>query len=230
MYVPMVKEQRQMYQSIVDGELAKLLESATGNKSTLNNVMMQLRKCALHPYLHYEPHDVSGEHGATTEALVTSSGKLQVLDQMLRKLKKDGHKVLVFSQFTTMLDIIEDYLTLLRPGMKFCRIDGSTKLSDRREQMDEFNDPDNHEKFVFLLSTRAGGVGINLAAAGMYALKILSIIEYFHVCVFVHFYVYVRICICICMCICICICICTSMCICICMFMFMYMDMYTCEV
>mmetsp|Transcript_22992 Transcript_22992/g.29369 ORF Transcript_22992/g.29369 Transcript_22992/m.29369 type:complete len:699 (+) Transcript_22992:194-2290(+) len=161
-YTPMTEMQKGMYESIVNGELAKLLEAATGNKSALNNIMMQLRKCSLHPYLHYEPTNESGNH-ITDESLVEASGKLKLLDQMLADFKKNGHKVLIFSQFTTMLDIIQDYLSMLRSQYKFCRIDGGTALESRKQQMHDFNNDPEH--FVFLLSTRAGGVGINLVSA-----------------------------------------------------------------
>lgn len=162
MYVPMKKEQKEMYDSIVSGELSKILEAATGNKTQLNNVMMQLRKCSLHPYLHFEPNDASGNL-STDQRIIDVSGKLSVLDKMLSHFQKNGHKTLVFSQFTSMLDIIEDYLVELRPQYKHCRIDGTVSLDSRKSQMHSFNtDPD---LLCFLLSTRAGGVGINLTAA-----------------------------------------------------------------
>lgn len=85
-----------------------------------------------------------------------------LLDRLLRRLFDEGHKVLVFSQFTTQLDILEDYSRELR-GWKVCRIDGSVPQESRRRQIDDFNaDPDHR---LFLLSTRAGGQGINLASA-----------------------------------------------------------------
>ena len=82
------------------------------------------------------------------------SGKLVLLDKMLKNLFANGHKVLIFSQFTMMLDIIEDYF---REGWRkrSCRIDGSVKFEERQEQINGFNDPES-EKSVFLLSTRAG--------------------------------------------------------------------------
>merc|ERR1712232_966905 len=139
-----------------------MLQDATGNKTQLNNIMMQLRKCCNHPYLHFEPTNSAGQF-VTDESLVEASGKLKLLDQMLKYMNENDHKVLIFSQFTTMLDIIQDYLTVLRPKYKFCRIDGGTSLDERKQQMKEFNN--NPDYFCFLLSTRAGGVGINLMAA-----------------------------------------------------------------
>lgn len=96
------------------------------------------------------------------ETLVTSSGKMLLLDRLLPSLFKRGHKVLIFSQFKTQLDILEDYARDLRKW-NVCRIDGSVAQDDRRQQIKEFNT--NPEYMLFLLSTRAGGQGINLASA-----------------------------------------------------------------
>jgi DNA helicase INO80 len=92
---------------------------------------------------------------------VTDSGKLAMLDRLLRELKEGGHRVLLYFQMTRMIDLMEEYLTYR--GYKFCRLDGSTKLEDRRDTVAAFQS--NPEIFVFLLSTRAGGLGINLVAA-----------------------------------------------------------------
>ena len=85
-----------------------------------------------------------------------------MLDKLLRRLKEKGSRVLIFSQMTRLLDILEDYLTYR--DYNYCRIDGSTSAEEREESMDAFNAP-NSELFCFLLSTRAGGLGINLATA-----------------------------------------------------------------
>ncbi|XP_071478884.1 lymphoid-specific helicase-like [Diadema antillarum] len=127
----------------------------------LQNVMMQLRKCCSHPYLLEYPLDPATGDYRMDEELVTSSGKMLVVDRLLPALRKRGHKVLIFSQMTKMLDIIEDYCHLRK--FKYCRLDGSTAIEDRQERMKEFNS--NPEMFLFLLSTRAGGLGINLTAA-----------------------------------------------------------------
>jgi DNA helicase INO80 len=92
---------------------------------------------------------------------VTDSGKLATLDRLLRELKEGNHRVLLYFQMTRMIDLMEEYLTYR--GYKFCRLDGSTKLEDRRDTVAAFQS--NPEIFVFLLSTRAGGLGINLVAA-----------------------------------------------------------------
>ncbi|KAM3957558.1 SWI/SNF-related, matrix-associated actin-dependent regulator of chromatin, subfamily a, containing DEAD/H box 1 [Aphomia sociella] len=94
------------------------------------------------------------------EHLILDSGKFQKLDEMLPRLKADGHRVLVFSQFTMMLDVLEPYLAARR--YRYLRLDGSTAVNDRQELIDQYNEEDI---FVFLLSTRAGGLGINLTAA-----------------------------------------------------------------
>lgn len=123
------------------------------------NILMELRKCCNHPYLFEGIEDPTldpmGEH------LIQASGKLSVLDKLLKKLF-GGHQVLIFSQFTSMLDILEDYMRLR--GYEYCRIDGNTFIEDRETQIEEFTAPDS-TKFVFLLSTRAGGLGINLYTA-----------------------------------------------------------------
>ncbi|XP_070379390.1 lymphoid-specific helicase-like isoform X2 [Dermacentor albipictus] len=123
------------------------------------NPLMDLRKVCNHPYLFRglceEDDGTNGEH------LVQACGKLRLLDCMLRELKRRGHKVLIFSQMCRVLDILEDYCVMRR--FKFCRLDGTTRVEDRQEQMKLFNE--NPDYFVFLLSTRAGGLGINLTGA-----------------------------------------------------------------
>ncbi|XP_009887137.1 PREDICTED: lymphoid-specific helicase [Charadrius vociferus] len=127
----------------------------------LQNIMMLLRKCCNHPYLIEYPLDPATQQFKVDEDLVKNSGKFLLLDRMLPELKKRGHKVLLFSQMTMMLDILMDYCYLR--DFKFSRLDGSMSYSEREENMHQFNtDP---EVFVFLVSTRAGGLGINLTAA-----------------------------------------------------------------
>ena len=95
------------------------------------------------------------------EALVTSSSKMVLLDKLLVKLKKESAKVLIFSQMTRMLDIIEDFMTMR--NYSYERLDGSVNRIDRQNAIDRFNVYD--ESFVFLLSTKAGGLGLNLTSA-----------------------------------------------------------------
>ena len=131
-----------------------------GDRSRLLNVVMQLRKCCNHPYLFQgaEP----GPPYTTGEHLVQNSGKMILLERLLVKLQARGSRVLIFSQMTRMLDILEDYC--LFRGYKYCRIDGNTDGITREGMIDDFN-VEGSEKFLFLLSTRAGGLGINLATA-----------------------------------------------------------------
>lgn len=95
------------------------------------------------------------------QELIPQAGKLKELDKLLPQLKTDGHRVLIFSQFTMVLDILEEYLTIR--GHTFLRLDGSTPVTERQTLINEYTqDP---SIFIFLLSTRAGGLGINLTAA-----------------------------------------------------------------
>ena len=128
----------------------------------LLNPIMQLRQCCNSPHNFYYPFDLS-DNTPVDETLVSESGKMLLLDRLLPELIKKGHKVLIFSQFKTQLDLLETYCEELR-NWPTCRIDGSIAQSDRQEQILAFNEPDSETR-IFLLSTRAGGQGINLAAA-----------------------------------------------------------------
>ncbi|KIJ55252.1 hypothetical protein M422DRAFT_41263 [Sphaerobolus stellatus SS14] len=135
------------------------------NNLKLQNTIMQLRKVCSHPFLFDWPEDHE-KFLIVSEELVNASGKMMILDRLLTELIARGHKVLIFSQFTTMLDIIEEWATSFK-SWSTCRIDGQTKPDDRREEMRRFqtgrDDPDAPK--IFLLSTRAGGLGITLTAA-----------------------------------------------------------------
>uniref|UniRef100_A0AAZ3RWE6 Uncharacterized protein n=1 Tax=Oncorhynchus tshawytscha TaxID=74940 RepID=A0AAZ3RWE6_ONCTS len=128
-----------------------------GNKTRLLNILMQLRKCVDHPYLfdgvEPEPFEM-GEH------LIQASGKLCLLDSMLAYLHQGGHHILLFSQMTRMLDILQDYMEYR--GYRYERLDGSVRGEERNLAIKNFSSKD---VFVFLLSTKAGGVGMNLTAA-----------------------------------------------------------------
>lgn len=159
-YVGLSQMQLNWYTKILSRDIDALNSVKGQKKMRLLNIVMQLRKVCNHPYLfdgaEPGPPYVEGEH------LVTVSGKLAVLDKLLRKLKARGNRVLVFCQMTRMLDILEDYCRYR--DFQYCRIDGQTSQNDRDEQMDSYNAPKS-SKFVFLLSTRAGGLGINLQTA-----------------------------------------------------------------
>lgn len=118
------------------------------------------KKIVNHPYLVHCPLDSVGLPKIDDD-LIRSSGKLLVLDAMLAKLKAQGHKVLLFSTMTLILDMIEDYLSLR--DYKYVRLDGQTKIEIRKTNIDDFNN--NKNIFLFLISTRAGGIGLNLASA-----------------------------------------------------------------
>jgi len=122
----------------------------------LNNVLMQLRKVVNHPYL------FRTDQWVADEAFIRASGKFVLLDSMLPKLKAAGHRVLLFSQMTSLIDLLEDFFHLR--GFDYLRLDGSTPAEEREKRMAMFNDASS-PAFVFLLSTRAGGLGLNLATA-----------------------------------------------------------------
>uniref|UniRef100_A0A8H7YAC3 Chromatin remodeling factor mit1 n=1 Tax=Psilocybe cubensis TaxID=181762 RepID=A0A8H7YAC3_PSICU len=168
--VSMAPLQKEIYRSILSHNLSLLnglTQPSSGpgsiQKGRINNVLMQLRKCLQHPYLYdegIEPRNLPAQE--THEKLIDGSGKLRFLKALLPKLKSNGHRVLLFSQFVIALDVVEDFLQ--GEGYKFLRLDGNTKGAVRQKAMDEFNKPDS-EYFIFLLTTRAGGVGINLYTA-----------------------------------------------------------------
>jgi len=155
----MTEWQSSMYADL----LAKQLADSAGKPMRLQNVLMQLRKCCNHPYLFEWPLDASGQEKAD-EILVQASGKMQLLDRILTEVLKNqsGHQVLIFSQMTRMLDILEDYLGWR--GYSFRRLDGTIAAADRMQAMKEFQSSETAID-VFLLSTRAGGLGVNLTRA-----------------------------------------------------------------
>merc|ERR1719313_2330221 len=156
--VGMSEMQRKWYTQVMQKDLDVI--NGSGERSRLLNIVMQLRKCCNHPYLFQgaEP----GPPFTTDMHLIENAGKMVLLDKLLPKLQEKGSRVLVFSQMTRLLDILEDYM--LFRGHQYCRIDGNTSGVVRQEAIDAYN-CECSEKFIFLLSTRAGGLGINLATA-----------------------------------------------------------------
>ncbi|XP_016434842.2 putative ATP-dependent DNA helicase CHR12 [Nicotiana tabacum] len=149
--------QKVYYQQVTDvGRVG--LDSGTGKSKSLQNLTMQLRKCCNHPYLFVG--DTSSYY--RKEEIVRASGKFELLDRLLPKLRRAGHRVLLFSQMTRLMDILEVYLQL--HDFKYLRLDGSTKTEERGTLLKQFNAPDS-PYFMFLLSTRAGGLGLNLQTA-----------------------------------------------------------------
>ena len=167
LYVGMSEMQIKWYKSILEKDI-DAVNGAAGKKESktrLLNIVMQLRKCCNHPYLFdgAEP----GPPYTTDEHLVDNAAKMVMLDKLLRKMEEQGSRVLIFSQMSRVLDILEDY-SVMR-GFQYCRIDGSTAHEDRIAAIDEYN-KEGSEKFVFLLTTRAGGLGINLTSADIVVL------------------------------------------------------------
>ncbi|KAM7127436.1 chromodomain-helicase-DNA-binding protein 1-like [Ciconia maguari] len=156
LYHGMSALQRKYYKAILMKDL-DAFESETGRKVTLQNVLIQLRKCVAHPYLFNgiepEPFEI-GDH------IVEASGKLCLLDKLLSFLYAGGHRVLLFSQMTQLLDILQDYMDYR--GYSYERLDGSVRGEERHLAIKNFG---QQPIFIFLLSTRAGGVGMNLTAA-----------------------------------------------------------------
>lgn len=158
----MSEMQVKWYQKILEKDIDAVNGALVNkeSKTRLLNIVMQLRKCCNHPYLFEgaEP----GPPYTTDEHLVNNAGKMVMLDKLLVRMKKQGSRVLIFSQMSRLLDILEDYCVMR--DFKYCRIDGSTAHEQRISAIDEYNKPGS-EKFVFLLTTRAGGLGINLTSA-----------------------------------------------------------------
>lgn len=127
-----------------------------------NNQLMQLRKICNHPFVYEEVENLINPQAETNDTIWRVAGKFELLDRVLPKFKKTGHRVLLFFQMTQIMDIMEDFLRLR--GMKYMRLDGGTKADDRTYLLNLFNEP-NSEYFCFLLSTRAGGLGLNLQTA-----------------------------------------------------------------
>ncbi|KAJ5567567.1 Peptidase aspartic catalytic [Penicillium sp. DV-2018c] len=167
LYVPMSEMQRKWYQKILEKDI-DAVNGAAGkreSKTRLLNIVMQLRKCCNHPYLFEgaEP----GPPYTTDEHLIFNSGKMAILDKLLKRMRADGSRVLIFSQMSRVLDILEDYCVFR--DYNYCRIDGTTAHEDRIAAIDDYNKPGS-DKFVFLLTTRAGGLGINLTTADIVVL------------------------------------------------------------
>ena len=168
--------QNKFYRDVLSKNFVELNRGVKGRKLGLLNIVIELKKVCNHPFL-FESSGYQGRvvdmsprsmdrarHNAEERkaALIAASGKMIFLDKMLTRLKAEGHRVLIFSQMVRVLNILEDYLKL--KSFPFQRIDGSTPKQKRFQAMDHYNEPGSTD-FVFLLSTRAGGLGINLATA-----------------------------------------------------------------
>ncbi|KAH6905750.1 SNF2 family DNA-dependent ATPase [Coprinopsis sp. MPI-PUGE-AT-0042] len=150
----------------VKADVEKSLTGKKEGKTRLMNIVMQLRKVTCHPYLFdgAEP----GPPYTTDEHLVQNSGgKMVILDKLFGRMKAQGSRVLIFSQMSRVLDILEDYCLFRQ--YKHCQIDGGTAHEDRIAAIDDYN-RNGSDKFIFLLTTRAGGLGINLTTADIVVL------------------------------------------------------------
>ncbi|XP_044477866.1 protein CHROMATIN REMODELING 5-like isoform X2 [Mangifera indica] len=165
--VEMSPLQKQYYKWILERNFHDLNKGVRGNQVSLLNIVVELKKCCNHPFLfesadHGYGGDIGTNDSSKLERIILSSGKLVILDKLLTRLHETKHRVLIFSQMVRMLDILAEYMSYR--GFQFQRLDGSTKADFRQQAMDHFNAPGS-EDFCFLLSTRAGGLGINLATA-----------------------------------------------------------------
>lgn len=188
--VELTTVQKQYYRAIFERNHSFLVQNLKGNIPKLMNIQMELRKCCNHPFLingveTMEMETLEGKIEETAnilsgnarskllfdqqeferrrmeEVLIPSSGKMVLLDKLLPKLRNEGHKVLIFSQMVRMIDVIEEFCEFKKYPCS--RLDGRVSGNDRQKSIDRFNKDPN--AFIFLLSTRAGGVGINLTAA-----------------------------------------------------------------
>lgn len=159
-YKNILAKNPQLLHAIMHSQVQGMAKKEKGN---LNNILMQLRKCLCHPYVFSrEIEEAEPDPQVALQRLIEASGKFKLLNMMLPKLQERGHRVLIFSQFLENLDIVEDFLTGI--GIKYGRLDGRMTAREKMKQVDDFNAPDSTFT-AFLLSTRAGGVGINLATA-----------------------------------------------------------------
>ncbi|XP_064620008.1 chromodomain-helicase-DNA-binding protein 1-like isoform X2 [Lineus longissimus] len=159
--VEMSSIQKTYYKWILTKNYRALTKGVKGSMTSFVNIVMELKKCCNHAYLVRPPTDDS-EQVDNFQNLIKSSGKLILLDKLLLRLRDTGHRVLIFSQMVRMLDILAEYLQFRH--FPFQRLDGSIRSEQRKQALDHFNAEDSAD-FVFLLSTRAGGLGINLATA-----------------------------------------------------------------
>jgi ATP-dependent helicase STH1/SNF2 len=132
------------------------------NSRGLSNMIMQLRKLCNHPFVFDEVENVMNPMSISNDLLWRTAGKFELLDRILPKYQATGHRVLMFFQMTAIMDIMEDYLRYRK--FEYLRLDGTTKSDERSDLLRDFNAPDS-KYFMFLLSTRAGGLGLNLQTA-----------------------------------------------------------------
>lgn len=159
---PMSSLQSTLYRAVTSRSAWALKDPRNLGLRRLNNTIMQLRKICNHPFVFAEVEQQVNPYHINNELLYRVSGKFELLQRILPKFAATGHKLLVFFQMTQIMTIMEDFLNM--QGFKYLRLDGSTKAEDRTDLLRKFNAPDS-PYFIFLLSTRAGGLGLNLQAA-----------------------------------------------------------------
>ncbi|XP_038068457.1 chromodomain-helicase-DNA-binding protein 1-like isoform X2 [Patiria miniata] len=160
--VEMSTTQKQYYKWILTRNFRALTKGVKGSTTSFVNIVMELKKCCNHPHLVKRPGDGEEADDEQYQQAVKMSGKLVLLDKLLFRLHERGHRVLIFSQMVRMLDILADYLRYKH--FPFQRLDGSIQGELRKQALDHFN-AEGSQDFCFLLSTRAGGLGLNLATA-----------------------------------------------------------------
>ena len=158
MRVDMTPRQKEVYEQV----LTRNYSGKGKNQVSLVNIVMQLRKTCNHVELLQVPEEILVKPEDKLKQLLSGSGKLKQLDRQLTSFREKGDRVLVFSQMVMMLNLLEDYMKLKR--FPYQRLDGGVSPDRREQSIAQFNDPDSKD-FCFLLSTKAGGVGINLQTA-----------------------------------------------------------------
>ncbi|KAK4192009.1 putative SNF2 family ATP-dependent chromatin-remodeling factor snf21 [Podospora australis] len=156
--------QARLYKQMVTHQKILVSDGKGGKTGArgLSNMIMQLRKLCNHPFVFEEVENQMNPRSVSNDLLWRTAGKFELLDRILPKYKASGHRVLMFFQMTAIMDIMEDFLRLR--GIQYLRLDGTTKSEDRSDLLRDFNRPDS-PYFMFLLSTRAGGLGLNLQTA-----------------------------------------------------------------
>ena len=148
-------------ENIISKQSIKSRKGGEGMRVSLINILMHLRLVCDHPDLFYARRREYEENWVNfEEEVVKSSNKLRLLSKMIPKLLEKGHKILIFTQFVLMLDIIGEFFDYNK--LDYERLDGTTRNIDRQKIIDSFN---NGKSKIFILSTRAGGLGINLTAS-----------------------------------------------------------------
>ncbi|KAK4639584.1 transcriptional regulator [Podospora bellae-mahoneyi] len=156
--------QARLYKQMVTHQKILVSDGKGGKTGArgLSNMIMQLRKLCNHPFVFDEVENQMNPMSVSNDLLWRTAGKFELLDRILPKYKATGHRVLMFFQMTAIMDIMEDFLRFR--GIQYLRLDGTTKSEDRSDLLRDFNRPDS-PYFMFLLSTRAGGLGLNLQTA-----------------------------------------------------------------